>query len=215
MKISGSHQQQCFTHASPPRYGVQTDDKPIYEKKKKKVKHLPERVKQQCNPFPLCYARLYTSSAICRCISLLFHHCLKLQNKQKTVKFSLFLDIHYTQYVNSRGRVAVLIQQFLMSNISCWELNSKYLFGIKISIKTYHQLFQIFPGLWWSHTTRPKTKYSRVMSEEQSDVTTESHLYVFTNTIPPQNTEVLSKGTGRYLANVCSFSRRFSTFSYL
>lgn len=53
------------------------------------------------------------------------------------------------------------------------------------------------------------------MSEEQSDVTTESHLYVFTNTIPPQNTEVLSKGTGRYLANVRSFSRRFSTFSYL
>lgn len=112
----------------------------------KKVKHLPERVKQQCNPFPLCYAHLYTSSAICRCISLLFHHCLKLQNKQKTVKFSLFVDIHYTQNVNSRGRVAVLIQQFLMTNISCWELNSKYLFGVTISIKLTINFFRFFLG---------------------------------------------------------------------
>lgn len=143
MKISGSHQQQCFTHASPPWYSVQTDDKPVYEKK---VKHLPERVKQQCNPFPLCYAHLYTSSAICRCISLLFHHCPKLQNKQKTVKFSLSLDIHYTQSVNSRGRVAVFIQQFLMSNISCWELNSKYLFGVTISIKLTISFFRFFRG---------------------------------------------------------------------
>lgn len=53
------------------------------------------------------------------------------------------------------------------------------------------------------------------MSEEQSDVTIESHLYVFTNTIPPQSTEVLFKVASRYLANVRSFSRRFPTFSYL
>lgn len=90
-----------FTHStknsrSHPQHSVQTDNMPIWRQKNNQSKgqHLPEKVKQQCNPFPLCYAHLYKNSAICRYISLLFHHCLKLGRKNKsknhTVKFLCF-----------------------------------------------------------------------------------------------------------------------------
>lgn len=98
-----------------------------------KVKHLPGRVKQQCNPFHLCYVHSHTSSAICRHISVLFLYCLKLQNKKRIVRLSLFLDISCAKERTFKGQVVALEQQFSMTEtLMSKGLSSKYLVGISV-----------------------------------------------------------------------------------